>query len=302
MTTILIVKDRCNTNNKYVIDLIALRWKARGYTVIECSDCDQLPEADIAILHVDATRVPSEYHDALRDYPIVLNRAVLDISKRRISNNIVHKYEKYTGPVIIKTDANSGGKTRADRVLQPESRNTTPSARGARKLELSSITRTVVSRLLGRPMWRDIAVLDPKHYPVLPSVRSVPNAVWKNRNLVVEKFLPEQQDGMYFVRYYMFLGSRDWCGRFGSKGPCVKFSTMATEDQRIPVPRELRVLRSRLGFDYGRVDYVEHDGRISILDANKTVGAGSDVERFSSYLDYLADGIDAFVDQSAAAR
>ena len=33
------------------------------------------------------------------------------------------------------------------------------------------------------------------------------------------------------------------------------------------------MLRQELGFDYGKFDYVVHDGRPVLLDANKTTGA-----------------------------
>ena len=34
-------------------------------------------------------------------------------------------------------------------------------------------------------------------------------------------------------------------------------------------------LREQMGFDYGKFDYVIHEGKPILLDANKTVGAGT---------------------------
>jgi hypothetical protein len=40
----------------------------------------------------------------------------------------------------------------------------------------------------------------------------------------------------------------------------------------VPVPDFLRAERERLGFDYGKFDFVIHDGQAVLLDANKTPG------------------------------
>ena len=45
----------------------------------------------------------------MKHYPTVVNRRVTDISKRRISTNLVGPHDTYSGPVILKTDRNFGG-------------------------------------------------------------------------------------------------------------------------------------------------------------------------------------------------
>jgi hypothetical protein len=40
----------------------------------------------------------------------------------------------------------------------------------------------------------------------------------------------------------------------------------------VPVPDDLRETRRRLGFDYGKWDFVLHEGRAVLIDANKTPG------------------------------
>ena len=136
--------------------------------------------------------------------------------------------------------------------------------------------------------------IEPTGYPIYPDKRSVPSGVWDNPNLIVEQFLPETEDGLYFVRYWMFLGDRGWAARFGSKNPIVKFTGRVTEEERVPVPAELIALRKRLGFDYGRFDYVVRDGLPIVFDINKTVGGYHNCAGYAAEVDMLAEGIKDF--------
>ena len=57
-------------------------------------------------------------------------------------------------------------------------------------------------------------------------------------------------------------------------------------------------VRARLGFDYGKFDYVKHEGRYYLLDANRTPGAPESFVNDASVrasLDRLAGGIEAFL-------
>ena len=38
----------------------------------------------------------------------------------------------------------------------------------------------------------------------------------------------------------------------------------------VPVPEALHTLRARLGIDYGKLDYVIHEGQVQLLDVNRT--------------------------------
>ena len=40
----------------------------------------------------------------------------------------------------------------------------------------------------------------------------------------------------------------------------------------VEVPEEIRAQRRRLGFDFGKFDYVKSGGRFVLLDANRTPG------------------------------
>jgi hypothetical protein len=278
MKKIVILKDSCFAIDPYLINSIAARWKNMGHEVIVSDlENENLPEADVAILHIDQTVVPDSFIDRLSEYPVVLNRNVLDISKSRISANILNQNDSYPGPVIIKTNANCGG--------VPEM-----------KLKLYSQPNEV-KKITVKLSWEETDVMDHKKYPILRSMENVPIGVWNNKNLIVEKFLPEREEDLFYLRYYMFLGSTEWASRFGAKEPIVKFSKMATEDKPISIPEELRSLRKEFGFDYGRFDYVIHKGKLVLFDVNKTIGGGSQalLEAYSTQLDNLADGIKEFL-------
>jgi hypothetical protein len=107
-------------------------------------------------------------------------------------------------------------------------------------------------------------------YKIFDHPRMVPRGAWRNRRLVVEKFLPERQDGMYSLRQYTFLGNAEVNTRAFSADPIVKARTMTRREVLPETPPEIRRIRKALGFDYGKFDYVLNDGRVVLLDVNRT--------------------------------
>jgi len=281
MKSILILMDIFNYRNHYLIDALAFRWKKHGYKVIKRYSTKNLPDADIAILHIDATIVPEKYAQCLSKYPVVLNRNVLNISKSFFSCNIVKPTDDYSGSVIIKTNSNCGGMPEASKI------------------------KYIWSKFTLQWNWEKVSTLNQKKYLVFDKKEDVPAGVWKNRNLVVEKFLPERENGLYFLRYWLFLGNKGWTGRFGANDPIVKFSNKTTKneilhvnneakDEIVHVPEELIMWRKKLGFDYGRFDYVVHNGKTILFDVNKTMGGARRVDTYASRFDFLASGISDF--------
>jgi hypothetical protein len=224
-------------------------WEARGIEVVHVRGSRKEVDADVLIPHLDLTVVPEEYHELLDTHRNVVNRRVRDVSKRRISRNLVGPEDAYDGPVIVKTDRNYGG---LPEVL------TGPAWVAALRL------------LAGR--WRRLgraAYLRPYRYPVFPSVREVPAAVFRDPRLVVERFLPEIEGGRYHTRVYSFFGDRHTCTRRAGPRPVVK-APMSELLGECPVPDGIVAERRRLGFDYGKFDFVLHDGQPVLLDANPT--------------------------------
>ena len=142
---------------------------------------------------------------------------------------------------------------------------------------------------LARLSWRLARELPLGRYPVLPHLAAVPEWVWSDPALVVERFMPERDRGRYCLRGWIFFGARSYSYRLFSSDPVVKSGSMIGYEYLDGPPPELEAIRAEHGFDFGKFDYVEVDGRSILLDANKTptvLGAGD-----SPRLRDLAEGL-----------
>jgi hypothetical protein len=252
----------------YMLHQFVERWRAQGHHVLLHHGSENAPAGDLAVLHVDLTVTPDEYRALLPQYRHVINGKVLDVSKSRYSRDLVDRYSDWIGPVIVKTEANYGGK--------PE-----------------QLFRAIAQQ-------RGVSAAIPtgpvaEGYPVFPALRDVPAAVWTTPGLVVERFLPEQDERGYCVRVWSFLGDREISNRWYAREPIVKVHNLV---ERVPVevPDEMRERRRELGFDFGKFDYVRHGGRWVLLDANRTPSyPRSPSAAGAAQLDALARGVDVYL-------
>jgi hypothetical protein len=226
----------------------ARHWLDAGHTVCVTAGLENWPDADIAVMHVDLSVVPDAYVKASQRYPIVLNRSAVDIRKRLVSRSLVKPDDDWSGPIIIKTDLNFGG---------------IPETNAAQSFRRDGIPADL-------PPGPIVSTSQP--YPILPSVRDVPDDVWNNPGLVVERFLPEQDAQGFWLRVWVFFADRERCTRYCGAQPILKGGNIIAREPA-PVPDELRAERERLGFDYGKFDFVVRDGKTVLFDANKTPGA-----------------------------
>jgi hypothetical protein len=196
----------------------------------------------------------------------------------------VQRDDSYDGPVIVKTDFNSGG--------LPEKRLS------SNLYLLRALSAKLSSAISSKPKpglsnfsaWANVKYLNTSDYPVFPSLRDVPGEIFENQNLVVERFLPEVREGWYCVRYYHFLGDQQVSELFRSKQEIVKGSDNG-ESIETPVPPELLAIRQRLGMDYGKIDYVLRDGKVVLLDINRTPGIYGKGKLAQKISNVLATGI-----------
>jgi hypothetical protein len=263
---------------KYLIKLLIKEWKGLGFAVEIIRGTHRFVPADLVISHVDLTVVPNEYKEFLARYPVVINGNVPDISKTKISSNLVGRDDPYAGPVIVKTDRNSGGFAE-ERMI------------GGRHLLRAATARLTA---LGRPReprpvaWAAVRQLKSGEYPVFSSLHEVPPDIFDNKHLVIEKFLPEVRGDRYHIRYYHFLGDKDIAQIYQSPNMVVKASSAIDQDM-VPTPTELREFRKQLGLDYGKIDYVVRDGNVILLDVNPTPALPINLGR--RIAKHLADGI-----------
>lgn len=223
----------------YMVDTYAEFWREDGHEVFTLYGIEEQVPADVVIVHVDLSVVPETYLAFARQYPVALNANVQDIRKSGFSRQILHENDNYSSPVIVKSDLNFAG--------APE-----------RFLRQSTATG---------PVFRS-----PMDYRVFPDLTAVPTKVFRRSDLVVEKFLPEIEDGLYHMRAMTFIGSRITCTRFSARHPIVNGTTQVRIEDVEPHP-EMVVLKDKLDFQYGKFDYVIHQGKPILLDINKTVGA-----------------------------
>ena len=259
--------------SSYAVKFLADFWRQDGNRVLYLFGVRKFVPADLLLIHVDLSVVPEEYLEFASRYPIALNRRVKDVRKSVISTNLVKRGDAYSGRVIVKSDLNYGG--------HPEWTLQGPPSLWRRLLPISSTRNTA----------QDSGSRTPIEYRIYGSLAEVPTADFERADRVIEKFLPEREKTFFVVRHYQFLGDRSTCTRLFSMHPIVKDHTVVRIEDVDPHP-EIVHARERLNFDYGKLDYVVHEGRPVLLDANKTTGADRTVSRhLNARRRHRADGI-----------
>ena len=219
-------------------------WQEDGHEVFTLFGPDEYRPADILFLHVDLSEVPEAYLELASMYPATVNGRVRDIRKTSFSEHLLAPGDAWSGPVIVKSNRNYGG--------VPEATRDVPRLDGQGCEPLFS---------------------SPLDYQLFPRLKDVPAEVFGMPDLVVQKFLPEIEDDLFHIHSYFFLGSWSKCTRVASANPIVKDATRCASYPST-VAQEILDIRQNLGFDYGKFDYVYHEGRVVLLDVNKTIGIG----------------------------
>ncbi|WP_119299609.1 hypothetical protein [Dongia deserti] len=274
----------------YWLRAISECWLESGIRVSVVKKPKARVDADLAILHVDLTVIPQEYLACVRRFVVTVNGEVSDISKRAISTNLLDRGDRYEGPVIVKTNRNCAG--------YPEERIARNGwkSRKRRHIVRSALDHFKEGYIRARRRRRygsDSAFLD---YTVFDSMTEVPDAVWSDNDLVVERFLPERINGRYCIRTWLFFGDQDRHAIFFSHDPVIKSHNIVDFERLSEVPEELRQIRRNLKFDFGKFDYTMVDGRPVLFDANRTPTIGDfPKERYLPLAKSLATGIGAFV-------
>ena len=251
---ILFHENGAKSTSHYLISYFADIWRKKGNEVTFLVGTKKFVPADLIIVHVDLSVVPDKYLEFAKQYPIVLNGEVKDIRKSTFSKNLVGIDDPYEGKVIVKSNLNFAG--------HPERR--------LNKLCFARF-RTGAALKLFSPPFPFKSKLDYKIYDH-PSL--IPRAYFKNPNVLVEKFLPEKEEALYFSRTFYFLGDRTSCVRISSKNPIVESENHIGLEIVEPHPKIIEY-RKALKFDYGNFDYQIHHGEVVLVDTNKTTGMGT---------------------------
>lgn len=255
---VILFHERANRESvkQYLIMHFARYWVRSGHEVIVLFGTRKKVLADVLVMHVDLSVVPDSYLRFAESYPVVINGRVRDIRKSTISRNLVKPGDAYKGPVIAKSDLNFAG--------VPE--------------------RTVNDSM----MRAEKAIFEhSSQYRIFESYPEVPGWLLESPEVVIEKFLPEMEGELYCTRFYQFFGAKETFIRMLSSSPVVNSDSAVRYETIEPDPGIVSE-RRRLGLDYGKLDYVEINGQVQLLDANKTVGYipisdNPDLERIREY-------------------
>lgn len=273
-------KDKSFHSLHYLIHLFMKEWQSMGFSTEVTAGAERFVAGDLLIPHIDLTVLPDEYVALFDRYPSVVNRALTDISKSRISLSLVKRDDPYDGAVIVKTDRNSGGIP--ERYLCSEKRFRLPDWPGFRSKAVGILERKIRG-------WRNIETL--VEYPVFASLRDVPAGVFENPNLVVEKFQPEREGDRFRIRHYSFFAGQAVNRLSRSKAEIVKGGNLV-QSEDLPAPQhDLDMVRHERGMDFGRFDYVMLNDKPTVFDLNRTPGYDPADEFFSRTSPLLASGI-----------
>ena len=268
-------------DSNYLLSHLSRVWQRDGVKIVIVKGVNQeLPAADLAILHTDITAVNEDYIRIFSHYPLVINSSVRDISKTVFSDLIVAKNDGYTGKVIVKTNANFGGmRERQEKFNDGDWQSTIDIQRPWRRVE-----------------WME-------EYPVFDSPSDVPTGVWRNDKLVVEKFLPEQNaQGEYLLKVWVFFGDQGIYYQCVSTDPVIKSRNLIRREflDVNDVPESIRQVRAKMGFDYGKFDFAIHQGEPVLYDVNRTPGGPKQAvvsETAERSYRILSSGLDSFINQ-----
>lgn len=256
----------------YMVNHYVEVWREHGHEVVLLFGVGEHVPADLLLVHVDLSIVPDEYLAFAARYPTVLNGNVRDIRKSTFSRLRVREGDVVDGPVIAKSELNYAG--------VPE-----------RQLGAANAPRSPYVRSLRSP----------QDYRIFPGVGDVPAALWADSEVVIERFVPEMEDGSFVARAMMFLGDRVTCEKRLGPHPIMNGPTMTRMEVVAPHPEMLR-LREAMRVDFGKLDYVMHDGRPVLLDVNKTVGGGTPRTLSASGVRFRAEGIQSYCGDAAVSR
>lgn len=249
---------------KYRIWPLAENWRGQGIDVRIVRGPKPCTDSDVLVPHLDCSYTPDPYWDVIQNHPRAVNARVRDIRKTAISANLLHKGDAWDGPVIVKTNNNSGG------YMDLEYGNAAPPSKLDTLRKRAAWHPWIQPRSLG---WTRTLT----KYPIFEHPSDVPGAAWKNPHLVIEKFLLPDCDerGEHVVYLWIVLGHRGIGRTLHSPDRYVKnlSSRLGSFDQP---PPEILGVQERFGLDYGKIDYILHMGRPVLLDINRTPTVSGD--------------------------
>ncbi len=231
----------------YMIFQLAEILRKRGHVVTFHQGPENVPEGDVLFYHLDCSVVPAAYLEIAKDFPVTINADAVSIRRDNYSQLVLSRSDDWQGQVIVKTILNNLGKPEFRHNLQAEA--------------------------AGKPKPHpDIVTID--EYQIYDHMNDVPSFLWSDPDFIVERFVPEQVEGGYAIRSYVFCGDYGRCAQFVSSTSSIKGARI-TDVRPSEIPQEFFAIREALGIQYGKFDYVIYDGKPHLFDANKSLGSAN---------------------------
>lgn len=275
-------RDLETESRKYRIWPIVENWRRSGIDVRIVRGPEPCLDADVLVPHIDCSYIHDDYWDVISAHPRVVNGGIRDIRKTSISENLIGPDDPWEGPVIVKTNNNSGG-----------------------YMDLEHSDRTgpsLFDRLRKRAAWHPL--IQPRslgwtktltEYPIFRHPSAVPRSAWKNPHVVVEKFFePDRnEEGEYVLYLWIVFGNRGLGRTLLSSDLFVKNVSSTLGSFENP-PTEILTVQKQFGLDYGKIDYIFHRGRPVLLDINWTPTVSGDAfsEPYVQQCEELAAGLE----------
>ncbi len=232
----------------HLTSLLADQWRANGIEVIELSGTATFVEADLLFLNLSRPVLPEEYRSFAAQYPVTFNAGAYDLRKHLYADGLLPAGAPYKGAVIVKADQDYAGP------------GTHALSRGGFFSRLGGARRP-------KPAAMPAAVAN-DNYRIYPSLNDVPADKFAP-GYIVQKFLPEQDAGRYILRQYYFLGNEHFLSILTSGASIIRTSTPQSLEEWAPA-EELLDLRAHLSLDYGRIDFVEVDGKPFVISVSRS--------------------------------
>ncbi|MFN3609062.1 MAG: hypothetical protein ACK4Y9_08365 [Hyphomonas sp.] len=228
--------------------LLADHWRASGIEVIELAGTSSFVEADLLFLNLSRPLIPEDYRSFAAQYPVTFNTGACDLRKHLYADGQLPAGAPYRGPVIVKAYQDYAAPNR----LPAQRVNLFSKLSGARRAKL------VTPPLPGAN----------DNYRIYPSIHDVPPEKFAPGH-IVQKFLPEQEGRRYILRQYYFLGNTHFLSILTSGASIIRTSAPQSLEEWAPA-EELLDLRAHLGLDYGRIDFVEADGKPFVISVSRS--------------------------------
>ncbi len=251
MKIVILFHQNNNSRNirSYSIVYSANLWRQQGHEVVFLFGTKTFVAADICFVHLDLSVVPDEYLEFANQYPVVVNGEVKDIRKSSFSQNLLSAKDDYAGKVIVKTDLNYAG--------WPEKYLTYP------------YPILVLFRLMNKMPWLFPEPCTSRDYKIYSNLSEVPGKYFDGNKYVVEKFLPEKEGEYYSCHSYLFMGDSYVCNKKSAKMPIIKDRDLGMQVDVEPHP-EAVAMKQKMGIGYGKLDYCMNNGKMILIDVNKT--------------------------------